>query len=493
MMMNVLQIDRPRFRPGSPQAFGVAIAIAAVAIVLRVMLTPWIMPLPLASVPFITLFPGVIIAACLCGSRAGFAAALLSIAGAWLFILAPVSYVGLYQTATFVVGTTVLIAIIGAMRAATENVRRLNETLRISEGKFRGLLESAPDAMIIVDEAQRIVLLNAATEKMFGYRRDEILGQPIELLVAEDRRAISRENLTSFIAGDALADEIDNPCARRANGNLFPVEVSLARLKTETGVLVSHAIRDITERRAIEASLAEASQAKSDFLARMSHELRTPLNAIIGFSEVIRDAVVGPVDVRYRGYGGDIAAAGRHLQNIINDILDISKIEGGRLELRDEVVAIDDLAESCRRIVAAMAEMADVALYVDIPSALPPVRSDALRLKQILLNLMSNAVKFTPAGGSVRVSAGVDANGATISVQDTGIGMKPDEIAIALQPFRQIDGASTHDFDGTGLGLPLAKALIELHDGRLEIESVPDNGTTVRIRLPQERIAAVAA
>jgi signal transduction histidine kinase len=250
-------------------------------------------------------------------------------------------------------------------------------------------------------------------------------------------------------------------------------------------------MRRITENlRLSEAQLVEASKAKSEFIARMSHELRTPLNAIIGFSEMIREAMIGPLDVRYRGYGADIHNAGRHLQNVINDILDISKIEGGRLELRDEPVGVEDMIESCRRIVAAMAEATGVVLSVDIAEALPLVRCDALRFRQILLNLMSNAVKFTPAGGRATVSAATHGGFAVITVADTGIGMREEDIAVALEPFRQVGGNTrdvvTRRFAGTGLGLPLAKALVELHGGTLTIASVVDCGTTVCIRLPLE-------
>jgi signal transduction histidine kinase len=261
--------------------------------------------------------------------------------------------------------------------------------------------------------------------------------------------------------------------------------------------LASAKMRRINENlRLSEAQLAEASKAKSEFIARMSHELRTPLNAIIGFSEMIREAMIGPLDARYRGYGADIHSAGRHLQNVINDILDISKIEGGRLELRDEPVAIEDMIESSRRIVAAMAEATGVELSVDAPASLPLIRCDALRFRQILLNLMSNAVKFTPSGGSVTVSADIEGGFAVVAVADTGIGMRAEDIAIALQPFRQVGSAGdplTRRFAGTGLGLPLAKALVELHGGTLAIESAPERGTKVFIRLPLERKAAAVA
>jgi PAS domain S-box-containing protein len=495
---NVLHIDRPRFQPGSLQAYLVAALIIAVATGLRLMLNPFV-----TGVPFVVFFPAVVVASFLCGSVAGFVTALSSIPLAWLLFIpfgssvspSDLSNLPVHQTALFSVGTVTVVVVIWAMRVAMGNVRRLNETQRISEGKFRGLLESAPDAMVIIDEQHRIALINAQTENLFGYPRAEILGKPIAMLIPEQNRGKYLAQLAAFTTGSWTASigEVIDLYGLRKDGVEFPVEVSLGLLKTETGMLVSNAIRDVTARRQIEASLAEASKAKSDFLASVSHELRTPLNAIIGFSEIIRDAVVGPLDARYREYADDINGAGRHLQNIINDILDISKIEGGRLELREEIVSIGETIEACRRIVAAMAETQGVALSIDTSSSLPLIRADHLRFRQILLNLMSNAVKFTLPGGRVSVSAAIEADGAVIAIEDTGIGMNVEDIAIALEPFRQIDGALNRRFDGTGLGLPLAKALVELHGGSLTIQSAPSVGTKVRVRLPLERIADVAA
>jgi signal transduction histidine kinase len=231
-----------------------------------------------------------------------------------------------------------------------------------------------------------------------------------------------------------------------------------------------------------------ADRAKTAFLANMSHELRTPLNAIIGFSELIRDEIRGPIAPQYRDYANDIHQSGLHLKDILNDILDISKAEVGRLELREEPVSVGDTIEACRHIVSGMAEAGDVALSFDIPPELPLLRSERVRLKQIILNLMSNAVKFTPPGGRVRVSVRMENGGVALCVEDTGIGIKPEDIATALEPFRQIDGALNRRYEGTGLGLPLTKALVELHGGHLEIQSVPRQGTRVSVRLPAERV-----
>lgn len=236
-----------------------------------------------------------------------------------------------------------------------------------------------------------------------------------------------------------------------------------------------------------------ADRAKSAFLANMSHELRTPLNAIIGFSEMMREEIKGPLDPVYRDYARDINHSGQHLLAVINDILDLSKVEVGRLQLCEDAVSVGDTIETCRRVVAPMAESAKVSLSINLPQALPVLRVDEVRFKQVLLNLLSNAVKFTPCGGRVNVSARIGAAGVTVAIADTGIGMKTEDIAVALKPFRQIDSALNRRYEGTGLGLPLAKALVELHGGQLDIRSTVGVGTTVSILLPPERIAGAAA
>jgi signal transduction histidine kinase len=377
-VIEIALLNRPLFRPGSPQAFAAALGITVVATLVRLVLAPLFVSIPFGGMPYAVAFIGVLLTAFLCGTAAGVVAVSLSVAGVWLFIMPlQATMLAPYQTLAFMVGALTVIAVIAAMRLASAKIRRINENLRLSETQ-----------------------------------------------------------------------------------------------------------------------LADASKAKSEFIASMSHELRTPLNAIIGFSEMIRDAMIGPLDARYRGYGADIHSAGRHLQNVINDILDLSKIEGGRLELRDEPVSIVDMLESCRRIVGAMAGATGVALSLDVPPSLPLIRCDALRFRQILLNLMSNAVKFTPSGGSATVSAAIEDDFAVITVADTGIGMREEDIAIALEPFRQVSNggdAFTRRFAGTGLGLPLAKTLVELHGGTLAIESAPRRGTKVSIRLPLEPAAAAAA
>jgi two-component system cell cycle sensor histidine kinase PleC len=232
-----------------------------------------------------------------------------------------------------------------------------------------------------------------------------------------------------------------------------------------------------------------ANTAKSDFLALMSHELRTPLNAIIGFSEVLGTEMLGPIGhPRYREYANDVHGAGRHLLALINDILDLSKAAAGKFELACEEIAPADIVAECLRLTRGKAHEGGLRLTSELAPGLPNLVVDRLRFKQALLNLCSNAIKFTPPGGTVHVSAdAADDGGFVLKVADTGIGMTLEQIPVALEPFRQVASPFARNAEGTGLGLALVKSLIECHDGRLEIESALHKGTTVRLVLPPER------
>ena len=226
------------------------------------------------------------------------------------------------------------------------------------------------------------------------------------------------------------------------------------------------------------------------FVAHMSHELRTPLNAIIGYSDMIRLGLKDlQADGKILGYVDDINSAGWHLLRVINDILDLSKIEAGRLDLNEEEVDFSDVVESCARMIKGQMDEKGVTFACDIPHALPKLFGDELKLKQILINLLSNAAKFTPSGGKVTMQARLEANrGFVIKITDTGIGIAPDDIPKVFTPFTQLDAAIGRKVQGTGLGLPLSKALVELHGGALTIDSEKGKGTTVTIRFPASRI-----
>lgn len=237
-----------------------------------------------------------------------------------------------------------------------------------------------------------------------------------------------------------------------------------------------------------------ADRAKSAFLAAMSHELRTPLNAIIGFSEVMQHEIAGALNERYKEYAGDIHRSGIHLKNVINDILDLSKVVVGALTLREAPVALSSLVENCTRIISPMATTGQVTLTCTLAPDLPVLQADETRLQQTILNLLSNAVKFTHPLGEVGLDIAREHDGGVaIAITDTGIGMSQEDIVIALEPFRQIDSALSRRYEGTGLGLPLAKAFIELHGGALKIDSTPNVGTTVRLLLPPSRCMKIAA
>ncbi len=236
-----------------------------------------------------------------------------------------------------------------------------------------------------------------------------------------------------------------------------------------------------------------ANRAKSDFLANMSHELRTPLNAIIGFSDVMKGEYFGALGGTYQGYVESIHSAGSHLLDVINDILDVAKIEVGQFELQESDFNPRDILDACFRLVRPRADKNNVHLVDALPAAPPTLHADERRYKQIVLNLLTNAAKFTPEGGTVTVDGGVAEDGSfVVRVTDTGIGMAPEEIPKALTPFGQVEGPFARRYEGTGLGLPLCRSLAAMHGGDMTLDSAPDEGTTATVWLPAERVGAAA-
>jgi signal transduction histidine kinase len=231
-----------------------------------------------------------------------------------------------------------------------------------------------------------------------------------------------------------------------------------------------------------------ANRAKSEFLANMSHELRTPLNAIIGFSEMIKVEMFGPVSERYRDYATDVFNSGGHLLGLINEILDLSKLEAGQVELYEEDIDLAETVQACLHLIEAQARKAGIRLSTTLDGDVRLIRADDRRMRQILINLLSNAVKFTPEGGQVRVSSSLKNGGLAIAVSDTGIGMAAEDIPKAMTSFGQVESRISRKYEGSGLGLPLVKHLVELHGGTIIVKSEVDVGTTVTIMLPPERI-----
>jgi protein-histidine pros-kinase len=369
-----------------------------------------------------------------------------------------------------------------------------------AEAKFRNLLESAPDAMVIVGDGGKIHFVNTQTELIFGYKREELLGRPVEILVPErlpDGRPGERAGFFTKPRANSGGAESEL-YARRKDGTEFPVEISLSPLETEEGVLVSGAIRDITERKSQEdlrrKSLEEANRLKNEFLANMSHELRTPLNAIIGFSEMMYDGKLGVVSQEHKEYLGDILTSAKHLLHLINDVLDLAKVEAGRINFQAEPVELTNLVwETCESVRALVGNK-----RLKIESRIDPevnaVHSDPAKLKQVLYNYLSNAIKFTADEGRILVKA--MPNGQSefrIEVEDTGIGIRSEDIEKLFVEFQQLDSTLTKRYQGTGLGLALTKKLVEAQGGRVGVNSVFNKGSTFFAVLPRNLNAAIGS
>ena len=309
------------------------------------------------------------------------------------------------------------------------------------------------------------------------------------LLFGAGMSLLGRHLNRSAAEGDIARRERERLTAQVAAGNhqLAAANTELEHAHQRLDAAYSDLVR-------AHADAEAASRAKSEFLANMSHELRTPLNAIIGFAEVIERETFGPTAQRYREYAGDIHGSGQHLLQVINDILDLAKVEAGQMLLHEARLDPALVMQGCVRLIKPRAAKSNVRIYTAFDPNLPVLLADEARLRQIALNLLSNAVKFTKAGGRVTVSTGLDRSGGiAIAVTDTGIGMTEDEIRIALEPFRQVTSSLSRSNEGTGLGLPLTKTLVELHGGRLDISSVPGRGTTVTVIFPSSRSLAQPA
>jgi len=271
----------------------------------------------------------------------------------------------------------------------------------------------------------------------------------------------------------------------RRDGTEFPVEISLSPIVTEAGILVSSAIRDVTDRKRFERTLQEANRMKSVFLANMSHELRTPLNGIIGFSELLHDGKVGPLTDRQKDYLGDILGSSRHLLQIINDVLDLSKVEAGRVELYPESLRLADVIEEACQLMLPAAQAKRIALFRKLDPAADRVTLDRQKLKQVLFNLLSNAVKFTDDDGHVEITTSqAGADFVRIAVSDTGIGIRPDEIDKLFLEFQQLDSGAARRYQGTGLGLALTRKFVELQGGTVDVTSELGKGSCFTVVLP---------
>ena len=382
-----------------------------------------------------------------------------------------------------------------AALARSNELLGASEALRESEERYRKLVDMSPDG-VIVHTKGTIVFANAAVANVLGARsEDALIGVSMDSLIPPGEAERIRRRRVQVAQGEDVG--LKESRILRLDGTEFPIELTAAPIPWEGRSSLLVIIRDITERKTAERELQKnqqlaeaANNAKSEFLANMSHELRTPLNAVIGFSQMIRDQVYGEIgSPRYREFAGNIHDSGQHLLELINDILDLSKIEAGLDELEEQDVVVTEVIDAAMALVATRAGTGGISLERDVPGKLPQLRADQRKLKQILLNLISNGIKFTVRGGTVTVGARQDEGGGmAIRIADTGIGMAPEDIPTAMSRFRQVDGELDRKFEGTGLGLPLTKELVEMHGGTLHLESEPGVGTVVTVLFPAERI-----
>ncbi|MEK1933847.1 MAG: HAMP domain-containing sensor histidine kinase, partial [Pararhizobium sp.] len=327
----------------------------------------------------------------------------------------------------------------------------------------------------------------------------EVRGKPFAMLFAHESQKAVLDYL-SGLSGHGVASVLNDGrevIGREASGGFIPLFMTMGRLSSSNGFCA--VIRDITQWKRTEEELRNAKRAaetanahKSDFLARVSHEIRTPLNAIIGFSDMMASEHFGPIgNPRYVEYAGDIGRSGRHVLDIVNDLLDISKIEAGEMDLEFTAVEINDAVSEAVALVQPQANSQRVIIRTSLSGSVPNVVADNRSIKQIALNILSNAIRFTPSGGQIVVSTAYEANGSVIlRIRDTGVGMTRTELEQAMKPFRQVTTGVRKRGDGTGLGLPLTKAMAEANRAQFSINSAPNEGTLVEISFPSQRVLA---
>lgn len=391
------------------------------------------------------------------------------------------------------------IAVLGSgLVIELRRLRRAGRKVRDNERRYRFLVDNSFDMIVRFDpETQRRTYVSPACRRLYGYEPEEAIALAAEEIIHPEDMPAVREALARLDAG------VEQPPVlyrgRCKDGRYIWVEAGLRLFKDrETGAVEGVCVvRDIAERIRYEAELRQAkdeadaaSRSKSAFLATMSHELRTPLNAIIGFADIMQNEIMGPVgSEQYRAYMADIHGSGMHLLQLINDILDLTKAEAGKLELHEEIVDLAEAVRSVARVTRGQTELAGLKVVIDLPTDLLLLRADSRKTRQVLFNLIGNAAKFTPRGGSIRIHGRVDAQtGVSITVSDSGIGIASDNLARVFEAFVQVDSSLSRRHSGTGLGLPTAKAIMELHDGRLELRSALGKGTDATVIFPPERI-----
>ena len=400
--------------------------------------------------------------------------------------------------------SAMMVESVAAAALSEDTCDRAEEAENISEyeNELQAILNSAADGIATLDGNGCVITFNPSAEAIFVRQDMDVVGKRLGALLDHDSAQTVDAYLQSVSerAVPVLYREGREVTAVRPDGTTVPLFLTIRLMKVGGGPRFCAVIRDITQWKKSESELLcakaqveQKSNEKSDFLARISHELRTPLNAIIGFSEVMSEEKFGPIsNNRYKGYLTDIRTSGKHLLSLVNDLLDLSKIDAGKLELNFGSVDLAGMIQQCAQVMQPQANQERIIMRVSSPENLPAIVADERALRQVMINLLSNAIKFTSSGGQVIISSILDEGGSLqIRIRDTGCGMSAEEIVRALEPFSQVGQADVQSSVlGTGLGLPLTKALIEANRAEMRIESTPGAGTLVQIIFPPERVLA---
>jgi len=383
-------------------------------------------------------------------------------------------------------------AIIGYLLIGTDNTARklveeerkkLDQKLRDQQFYTRSLIESNIDAIMATDPAGIITDVNKQMEALTGCTRDELIGAPFKKYFTDPERA--EASIKRVLSEKKVTDYELTACAR--DGKKTEVSYNVTTFYDRDRMLqgVFATARDVTERKRFEKSLQEANRMKSEFLANMSHELRTPLNGIIGFTEFLFDEKPGPLKPKQKEYLGDVLSSARHLLQLINDVLDLAKVEAGKMELHPETFPVQKAVEEVAAVIKGMAQKRQIAVGIEIGAGLHAVWLDQHKFKQVLYNLLSNAIKFSDDNGQIAIRAQrLDTHQIEVQVRDTGMGIKAEDINRLFTEFEQLDSGTARRFEGTGLGLALTKKIVEFQGGRISVESELGKGSAFTVVLP---------
>ncbi len=419
-------------------------------------------------------------------------------------------------TSTLLATLALIFPTVALLRGARDR-ETMVDRLRASELRLRGFVENSPAGISVKDTDGRYLTVNDQFEKLAGLSRDNIKGKKSDEIFPEDFARSGIDHDREVLRSGQASEREESLRVAGHDRSFLTVKFPISDIENKV-VAIGAIHTDITERKRVEDKTSNsnarlerktheleetmeylahardraeaADHAKSEFLAMMSHELRTPLNAVIGFSEIMKTEALGPIgSTKYREFADDIYVSGQHLLELINDILDLSKIESGKSRLCKDEIDIAELVDSVITLVRESARKNAIEIELDCAANLPNMLADRRKIKQILANLLSNGIKFTPPGGKISLRAWCDPDsGHGFRITDTGIGIAPEDVPKALAPFQQIDSKLGRKHEGTGLGLPLTKALVELHGGTLVIESEVGVGTAVTLCFPADRM-----